>query len=261
MILDLFSGGAGGWCFGARALGLDPIGIECDGNACRTRAAAGLRTIRADIATYPPEVFAGKVEGLCGSPPCQAFSAAGKQKGLADPRGQLVHEPMRWARIVRPRWWDTPSRVVCGQRTPRWAYEGNPTTGRTLNRDGQMRGLPAMDPTTSPAPTVTGEVGKSHQWCWERPATTIPATYANAKGGAGMVAPPGHHTTGTYTEGKGAVRVAIAELGVLQGFPADHPWQAPEAAKQVGNAIPPPLAEACLRAVAGEGRIALEAAS
>ncbi|MCA1571975.1 MAG: hypothetical protein LC798_17020 [Chloroflexi bacterium] len=92
-------------------------------------------------------------------------------------------------------------------------------------------------------------------WCWERPATTIPATHANVKGGDGMVAPPGHHTTGTYTEAKGAVRVSIAELGVLQGFPADHPWQPPHQSAQVGNAIPPPLAEACLRLLVGAAQV------
>ncbi|MCA1571974.1 MAG: DNA cytosine methyltransferase [Chloroflexi bacterium] len=104
LIIDLFSGGGAGWCLAARALGLDAVGIEWDGPSCATRAAVGLRTIRADVATYPAESFTGKVSGLCASPPCQSFSSAGKQRGLADPRGQLVHEPMRWVRVVRPRW-------------------------------------------------------------------------------------------------------------------------------------------------------------
>ncbi len=54
MILNLFAGGADGWAWAACSLGLaDPIGIELDPSACALRAATGLRTIRADVATFP----------------------------------------------------------------------------------------------------------------------------------------------------------------------------------------------------------------
>ena len=102
-MVDLFSGGGGGWCLAARALGLTSVGIEWDKPSCATRAASGLLTIRADVATYPPERLTG-VRGVTGGPPCQSFSSAGKRKGMADPRGQLVHEPIRWVRAVGPRW-------------------------------------------------------------------------------------------------------------------------------------------------------------
>lgn len=39
----------------ARALGIPSVGIEWAGPECATRAAAGLLTIRADVATYPAE--------------------------------------------------------------------------------------------------------------------------------------------------------------------------------------------------------------
>ncbi len=40
---------------------------------------------------------------LAGGPPCQPFSSAGRQRGLADPRGTLFLEFVRLARELRPR--------------------------------------------------------------------------------------------------------------------------------------------------------------
>lgn len=79
------------------------------------------------------------------------------------------------------------------------------------------------------------------QWAWERPATTIQGTP--------RVAPPGHHDR----QWNGAVKVQLHELGVLQGFPVDYPWQGnkTEQSRQIGNAIPPQLARACLAEVTG----------
>jgi DNA (cytosine-5)-methyltransferase 1 len=384
-MVDLFSGGGGGWDLGARSLGVPSIGIEWGGPECATRAAVGLATIRADVSQYPPERFVGRVEGVCGSPPCQAFSSAGKRQGLADPRGQMVHEPMRWVRVIRPRWvaleqvpevlgywrwisrelrdlgysawcgvlnaadygvpqvrkravllasldrvaappapthskhghadllgesllpwvsmaaalgWDgvvhtqtqtgsaderheyvrttdRPSSVVRTNSVGRWALQGNQKPGGTdelirrgvdepsitistkgnsykwLRSPGRSYGAPSRraDATTDPAPTIAlGHNASS--WCWERPATTVM--------GDQRVFPPGGHHPGNGTDPKSwssnAIPVEPWELGVLQGFPADHPWQAPHVSRQIGNAIPPPLAEACLRAITGRQR-------
>lgn len=128
MILDLFAG-PGGWDEGAKPLGLHPVGIEWDMAACQTAMAAGHLRIRADVAAYPTEPFVGRVVGLIASPPCQAWSMAGKRKGefdrqhcheLADrmaagddstdwtewedERSPLVCQPVRWARDLRPEW-------------------------------------------------------------------------------------------------------------------------------------------------------------
>lgn len=383
--VDLFSGGGGGWCLGLRKLGAEAVGLEWDGPSCATRAASGLHTIRCDVAEYPAERFIG-VQGVIGSPPCQTFSSAGKRAGLSDPRGQLVYEPMRYVRVIRPRWvaleqvpevlgyWRWIARELrtmgysvwtgvlntadygvpqCrkraillasldrlaappapthskhgqpgmfGEHLPRWVSMaealgwggggtlrtgtltgGGSTTGTSPylreadrpapvvrgNSVGRWRvgtgrrsmeqevdcdqpapsvmasdggrwkllspgrsytsGPRVADPATDPAPTIA--LGhNAAAWCWERPATTIPAAFCNGKGGKGMVAPPGHHGTSTYTERNGAVPVEPWELGVLQGFPADHPWQSPHVSAQIGNAFPPPMAEACLRAVTG----------
>lgn len=130
LALDLFAG-AGGWSEGLRMLGLRGVGLEWDTNACRTRAAAGHTTIRCDVSAYPTEPFTGKAAGLIASPPCQAWSRAGKGLGLVDQplvhqavhdlahgrdtraellarcrdgRSLLAAEPMRWLHDLRPGW-------------------------------------------------------------------------------------------------------------------------------------------------------------
>lgn len=133
--VDLFAG-PGGWEVGAQRLGLSVIGIEWDRDACATREAAGLATIRADVATYPPDEFVG-INGLIASPPCPSFSMAGKRDGILDiprilahvrscgdgwidcgaegwrdDRSRLVLEVVRWASALRPRW------IACEQVPP-----------------------------------------------------------------------------------------------------------------------------------------------
>lgn len=137
LLLDLFAG-PGGWSEGLRSIGLADVGLEWDRDACRTRAAAGHKTIRCDVARYPVEPFVGKVRGLIASPPCQAFSMAGKRQGMldlgrihaaveaarsgwrdelragpwADERSALILEPLRWAWALRPKW------IACEQVPP-----------------------------------------------------------------------------------------------------------------------------------------------
>jgi DNA (cytosine-5)-methyltransferase 1 len=139
-VIDLFAGPLpGGWDLGARALGLDPFGIEWDEAACATRAAAWLRTLSADVAALHPfdtllncfGVGVPRLHGLIASPPCQAWSMAGKGGGrrdkehvvrcagelaaghdtraehaeqCEDPRSILVVEPLRWALALEPEW-------------------------------------------------------------------------------------------------------------------------------------------------------------
>lgn len=141
-VVDLFAG-AGGWDLGAQGLGIDPLGIEYDDEACATRRAAGLATVQGDIAALDPLDY-GPVDGLIASPPCQSYSAAGKHAGrrdadqvvecllamaegrdtrallrdqiaagedgslfgfaVEDARSLLVVEPLRWALALCPRW-------------------------------------------------------------------------------------------------------------------------------------------------------------
>lgn len=135
-VIDLFAG-PGGWDVGARALGLEALGIEWDDAAVATRRAAGHLTIQADIANLDPHTVHADhfpdqaLDGLIASPPCQAWSMAGKgggrrdvehvlaairdlsnghdtradhAAGCEDDRSLLAAEPIRWALALRPRW-------------------------------------------------------------------------------------------------------------------------------------------------------------
>ena len=130
-VVDLFAG-PGGWDLAARALGIDPLGLEWDDAACDTRRAAGLRTEQVDVGQENPAAY-GPIVGLIGSPPCTAFSMAGAGEGrkaidvyleailrwwtkdeapdyavldeaCGDPSAHLVLEPLRWARATSPEW-------------------------------------------------------------------------------------------------------------------------------------------------------------
>ena len=124
MIVDLYAG-PGGWSEALRALEIPgEIGLEWDAAACATRAAAGHPTVRTDIGTYPTAPFRGRVRGLIGSPPCPAFSAAGKGHGRdvlpeivaaihrqdwtarpdPDPEVWLVIDLGRWIVDLEPEW-------------------------------------------------------------------------------------------------------------------------------------------------------------
>lgn len=136
--IDLFAG-PGGWDEGLRDLGIAPLGIEWDDGACATRRAAGHETLQADVSELNPSDFA-PCDLLLASPPCQAFSAAGKGGGhhdvpiieeavwaivnevegwretlapqLVDERSLLVVEPLRWALALEPNF------VACEQVPP-----------------------------------------------------------------------------------------------------------------------------------------------
>jgi DNA (cytosine-5)-methyltransferase 1 len=128
-IVDLFAG-AGGWEEGLREVGRRALGVELDPLACATARAAGHERLEADIAALDPARLA-PLWGLIGSPPCQAYSIAGKKLGRADKaeviacardlaagedtraahlascqdeRSLLTVEPLRWALVLRPRW-------------------------------------------------------------------------------------------------------------------------------------------------------------
>ena len=119
LIVDLFAG-PGGWSHAVTVLGLKDVGLEWDEWACRTRSAAGQLTIRTDVAMYPVGPFLGRTRGLIASPPCQAWSMAGKRLGLLDQ--PLVHQAV--ADLAAGR--DTRARLLASCRDDRSLLAAEP---------------------------------------------------------------------------------------------------------------------------------------
>lgn len=118
--ISLFSG-AGGMDIGAeqakapngaiwRTMGF----IEIDKDCCdglRNYFGAKPKVLQADIRTLNPSdvlrdcrISKEDLFLVYGGPPCQAFSQAGKQRGLSDPRGTLVSDFLRFIKNLRPRY-------------------------------------------------------------------------------------------------------------------------------------------------------------
>lgn len=286
MILDLFAG-PGGWSEGLRLLGLSDVGIEWDDAACRTRAAAGHRTIRADVAQYPLERFAGKVEGLIASPPCQDWSTAGAMTRRTGTSGQLVDIVPRWVEALRPRWiaceqvpavievWREHAEIYRSAGYSVWTGVLDAADfGVPQNRQRAilMASLdrPALPPepthdtdphaslfgTLEPAVTLADVVGLEPGWIYDSgqnsrgPGGTLERYRRSCDRPAGTLTTK---STSQWVLRKGCDRrkIGLVEALALQSFPTDYPLQGSVTKKQeqIGNAVPPLLAAAVIHAL------------
>lgn len=114
--LSLFSG-AGGLDIGVRQAGFHVVAcIEIDPNCCDTLRLASehcnchTEVIQEDIRNVDPEklrvslgIEKGGLDLLFGGSPCQSFSQIGRQEGIADARGLLLFEFVRFARALEPK--------------------------------------------------------------------------------------------------------------------------------------------------------------
>ena len=107
-----------------------------------------------------------------------------------------------------------------------------------------------------PSTTITGKVGhwvmrngaqdRAAERGIDEPAGTI---YCSRPGTGTLFFGERINAVDWQSEGGESVRVSVREAGVLQGFPPGYPWQGTKSAqyRQVGDAVPPPLAAAILR--------------
>lgn len=109
-VISLFSG-AMGLDIGLIKAGLNVvIGQDFDSACVDTMKANGHNVLDGDIRNIEPQqlleltgLHQGEPFMICGGPPCQPFSTAGKRLGINDPRGSLFMEFIRMIDYIRPR--------------------------------------------------------------------------------------------------------------------------------------------------------------
>lgn len=109
-VISLFSG-AMGLDIGLTKAGLSvKVGQDFDNACVATMQANGHNVLGGDIRDIQPQQLldiAGLNPGepflICGGPPCQPFSTAGKRLGINDPRGSLFMDFIRMIDAIRPR--------------------------------------------------------------------------------------------------------------------------------------------------------------
>lgn len=108
--ISLFSG-AMGLDIGLQNAGINiAIGQDFDKDCVATMKANGHNVLEGDIQHIEPQQLLDltglkKYEPflICGGPPCQPFSTAGKRLGINDPRGSLFMDFIRMIDYIRPR--------------------------------------------------------------------------------------------------------------------------------------------------------------
>lgn len=291
MILDLFAG-PGGWDEGLRSLNLhhNTLGVELDTDACATAEAAGHPRVIGDVRTFAPrKLVTEDVEGLVASAPCQPFSENGRRRGLDDPRGQLVHEPMRYVEELRPRWlafeqvkgvlpiWQQHVTTLRGWGYSAWAgvidaadYGVPQHRLRAVlvaRRDGQQANLPGETHGRLRWQAMADALGWPAHWFvntgldWKKGQPREAAQKIGAAQTSTTITTRSVGQWRVYTSPTEYRGLTEREAGILQTFPEDYPWQGHTQlarATQIGNAIPPLLASHVVAELTGR---ALEVAA
>lgn len=289
-ILDLYAG-AGGWDVGAAMLGLPTVGLEIKHDPCVTAVRAGHPRIRCDVATYPTAPFTGKLAGLVASPPCQAWSMAGKRLGEQDKT--RVHRLVDryavlglWRHIgdvLRGWGYSVSVRVLCAadygvpqtrdravliaSRVRRVhqpiATHYDPTHGMSLFGTPWVTIAEALgwDGVDRPARTITGnraprwayDQANSYSTGWTLTHGAQPNATARTPDQPAATIVCSRPGNLRWTGEEGTRQVGHAEAAILQGFRPDYPWHGNKTSRfhQIANAVPPGLAAAVIAVAAG----------
>ncbi len=321
--VDLFAG-LGGASLGLARAGWRHIAcVERDPAAASTLRSAGFPTVEADLADVDLSPWAGAVDLLWASPPCQPGSVAGLRRGALDERDgwPLLLDALD---TIRPTWLVAENvlgwmrhdalcggasgacpachlRSVLDHVSRAFAFSGAwvlnaadfgvPQHRRRVLIWGGTLPLPALGPApTHAAPESAADLGLlawrtlgeaigdtlhrgtcgrracfpcdedhgdacSMPWRLDRPAPTVTTTEVKgtrASEGSGWTFHGGpDRASDTAFLIAGIRRIDVAEGMRLQGLPDDWPLQGNVAQRytQVGNAVPPALAEAVGRLV------------
>jgi DNA (cytosine-5)-methyltransferase 1 len=268
-VLDLFAG-AGGAALGLHAAGFRHLYcVERDAYAAATLRAAGLPALETVVRTPDYAALRGHVDLLWASPPCQAWSVANQRPGLKG-ADDIARNGWPWTldvvRAVEPRWAvfenvrnarayvDTDVTPVLRTMFPFvdvWtlnaADHGVP---QSRTRIIVVAGPRAVEP-PAPQPRVT--MREAIGVPWDRPA---PCVMTNEWKGRPREARwwrklnNASDALALATNG-GRLKLRLDECALLQSFPPDHPFHGPlvERYRQVGNAVPPRLAQGVGRQV------------
>jgi DNA (cytosine-5)-methyltransferase 1 len=177
------------------------------------------------------------------------------QRDMAEPSSAVVPRVNRWVlhtnRDQRP---DGTRQTADPQTAPApalTAKSGGQWVLRTsFGEPSDRGGTHEMNPAIRPAHAVTTKAKDWVAWVRERPATTVQ--------GDPRVGRPGHkdRDKGESQFAQDSVRITVGEAAALQSFPPGYPWQGTRTAqfRQVGDAMPPGLAEPVLAMAAGIAR-------
>lgn len=264
MCVELFAG-AGGAALGLEAAGIEHAALcEWDPYACATLRAAGLGpVIEGNTADIDYRPFRG-VDLLWASPPCQMHSSAGNGSGYDG-----WPDVLRCIRETAPRW--VAIENVIGAPVEQWCADLRDLrfTVRAFLLNAARYGVPqrrrrwfivagpfqvvprAPSMRETPASVILGHGWIRAEGCGATGRSTAEPSFTVTKAGNLYWYPsnPGPRKKGDRV--KGGRRVTVNECAALQDFPADYPWQGPQTAqyRQIGNAVPPRLAEVVGHAV------------
>lgn len=282
-VLDLYAG-AGGWDVALERLGHTSVRVEIDPEANTTADHAGYPTAHGDVLTAPIEGYSAMVA----SPPCHKFAAVGD--GTARPFVDLVtapdltgfpHEvqllayPLRWTLQHRPRWtaWEQVTEALPAWRLCAGALQDAGYHVWTGTLDASHYGVPqtrrrgvlmaSLTPFRLPKRTRTTSIRDALGWEYGTKFVSTYATNSDRENrGVRMSHEPAFTVTSRFSSGEVHApgqpmrRMSAAEAGRLQTFPYDYPWsgRVKSIERQIGNAIPPLLAQAIVGALTQEDR-------
>jgi len=273
-----YCAGIGGWEVELERRGITGHGIENARWPREARTVNGLSTVWGDLETLPQDVLLEHGRRvIVGSFPCQPFSQNIKGKDpMDDPRAHLMRTGLEHVLLARP---DVVAlenvskagklMTTLGEHLADFGYSfdvrvinaadyGLPQARKRALLVARRDGAPITWPDAThakdgakPWVTMAEALGRTFEgpqaWANNVPSPAVVGSFKPE-----MHAPPRYRGFGDVSRQNdpGAIECSIAERMLLQGFPSSWKLAGPKSAQdlQVGNAIPPVLADVALTA-------------